>query len=396
MKNSWPVKKLGEVLSEISDGNYSSKYPRSQDFVTQGVPFIRAINFKNGKLVWDDMRYISSEKHKELKKGHLKTDDVLITTRGEIGTIAYVTSEFNDANINAQIVRLQANPASIIPSFLFYLFTSYYVKNQLYRITTGSTLKQLSVQNLHLIQVQIPSIFVQKKIVERLDAIRKAQELIDLQIQKTEELFESVISKEFEVLDSDLKYIKDVSTKITKGTTPTTYGHRFADTGVPFLRVEDIINEELDYKNTKYCITEYTNKLLSRSQTQANDVLITIAGTIGRTTRVPIDAPVLNMNQAVAIIRPSVLILPDFLVLILRSKAVYNQILKSKVTGTLTNLSLSQLGNLEIPVPTLNDQEEIVEKLEAIQEYKKLLQKQKQLYKELFDSVLDKSMKGEL
>ena len=56
MKNSWPVKKLGEVLSEISDGNYSSKYPRSQDFVTQGVPFIRAINFKNGKLVWEICR----------------------------------------------------------------------------------------------------------------------------------------------------------------------------------------------------------------------------------------------------------------------------------------------------------------------------------------------------
>lgn len=49
---------------------------------------------------------------------------------------------------------------------------------------------------------------------------------------------------------------------------------------------------------------------------------------------------------------------------------------------------------LPVQNPTTTEQKEIVEKLEAVQNYKKLLLKQKSFLKELFDSVLDKSMKG--
>ena len=96
--------KLLKDIVYISDGNYSSKYPRNDEFVTKGIPFIRANNLVDNTVVDYDMLFISQEKHKELKKGHLKTNDVLLTTRGNIGRVSIVPDKYNDANINAQIV----------------------------------------------------------------------------------------------------------------------------------------------------------------------------------------------------------------------------------------------------------------------------------------------------
>jgi len=81
----WEVKTLKSLHFDISDGNYSSKYPKASDFRPIGVPFIRANNVRGMDVVDDDMRFISSDQHRELQKGHLKRNDILITTRGDIG-----------------------------------------------------------------------------------------------------------------------------------------------------------------------------------------------------------------------------------------------------------------------------------------------------------------------
>ena len=56
----------------------------------------------------------------------------------------------------------------------------------------------------------------------------------------------------------------------------------------------------------------------------------------------------------------------------------------------------SDARKVQIPVPSVEEQKRIINNLDTIQEFKKLLKKQEQLYKELFDSVLDRCMKGEI
>lgn len=371
MKTSWPVKKLGEVLAQISDGNYSSKYPRSQDFIDNGVPFIRATNFKNGKLVWDDMRYISPEKHADLKKGHLKTNDILITTRGDIGTVAFVAPEFDDANINAQIVRLQVDPLKIMPLFLFYLLNSQYIKNQFYRITTGSTLKQLSVQNLHFLEVQVPPQPYQKRIVERLDAIRKAQELCEEQIQKTEELFESLILREIDTSrgNTTLKSIIKLSSgkfMPSKNHNPSgkipVYGGNGVNgfTDMPLIKTPTIVIGRVGAYCGNVHITEFPSWISDNA----------------------IYVKEYKYHELDL----------QFLYYILK---VLNLHKFAGISGQ-PKITQEPILNLKLNLPELIKQQEIVEKLEGVQNYKKLLTKQKELLKELFDSVLDKSMKGQL
>ena len=96
---------------------------------------------------------------------------------------------------------------------------------------------------------------------------------------------------------------------ITKGTTPTTQGHRYTDSGVSFVKVESLTEDgRIDQRKLAY-IDPSTHEALKRSQLRSGDILFTIAGTIGRVGKVPDAILPANTNQAVALLRPN----PDLL-----------------------------------------------------------------------------------
>ncbi|ODV35880.1 Type I restriction-modification system, specificity subunit S [Microcystis aeruginosa NIES-98] len=188
---------IGDLDIHISDGNYSSKYPRSEEFIESGVPFIRANNLVNKSISDEEMYFISPQKHGLLKKGHLKTNDVLISTRGDLGKVALVPKRYNDSNINAQLVLLRPNPHKIDPLYLLYCFEGDRVKGQISQLQTGTALKQLPVGNLKRIKIPLPPLEEQRRIAAILDKAdgvrRKRKEAIRL----TEELLRSTFLEMF-------------------------------------------------------------------------------------------------------------------------------------------------------------------------------------------------------
>ncbi|MBZ5536969.1 MAG: restriction endonuclease subunit S [Acidobacteriia bacterium] len=154
----WEVKTLKSLNFDISDGNYSSKYPSASDFRPIGVPFIRANNIHNMGILADDMRFISQDQHRELLKGHLKKNDVLITTRGDIGQVALVPERHVDSNINAQLVRMNTSNQSVDHRFFAYSLLSKASQKQLGNLQTGSALKQLPVGKLIQLRLVLPTL----------------------------------------------------------------------------------------------------------------------------------------------------------------------------------------------------------------------------------------------
>jgi type I restriction enzyme, S subunit len=164
-----------------------------------------------------------------------------------------------------------------------------------------------------------------------------------------------------------------IAETVTKGTTPTSIGYDFSPEGIPFLRVNNIQDGLLDTKDVLYINIE-TNKALSRSVIQPNDVLLSIAGTIGRSTVVPSESPQMNCNQAVAIIRLSNKVDPYYFSLWLNTDEAFRQISGSKVTGTISNLSLGCIKKLKLPLPPLEEQKRIaaiLDKADAIRRSRK-------------------------
>lgn len=151
----------------------------------------------------------------------------------------------------------------------------------------------------------------------------------------------------------------DVVDLITKGTTPTTIGGTFSESGVPFVRAQNIVNGSVNFDHDALFINEQTHNLLKRSKIKSGDVLVAIAGTIGRVGVAPNNYKELNCNQAVALIRVGDRLSNDYLKYWLQSESALRQIRTSTVVGVISNLSLSQLANLELKIPPLPQQKRI-------------------------------------
>ena len=117
-------------------------------------------------------------------------------------------------------------------------------------------------------------------------------------------LVKSLFGKEIEIPEEwESIIVQDISEHITKGTTPTTEGSKFVEKGIPFIKVENIDSVGNIQINNCHLIDSQTHKKLLRSQLIENDILFSIAGTLGRVGLIKKDQTPCNTNQAISIIR---------------------------------------------------------------------------------------------
>ena len=147
----------------------------------------------------------------------------------------------------------------------------------------------------------------------------------------------------------------ELASLITKGTTPIDKSNRG---DVNFVKVESIDDLTGQIKITQKISVGEHNGYLRRSQLRENDILFSIAGTLGRVALVNASILPANTNQALAIIRLKRGCL-EFVMAFLRGKAVTDFIKKNPTIGAQPNLSLEQVGNLSIFLPSEEEQQKI-------------------------------------
>ena len=157
-----------------------------------------------------------------------------------------------------------------------------------------------------------------------------------------------------------------VANLITKGSTPTSYGHSFVNSGINFIKVESIRNGWLSTENVTSFITQKTHEFLRRSQLEKGDFLFSIAGSIGTCALVSEAILPANTNQALAIIRGAdSAFLIDFLQYSSRSCLLEFAVNKAR-GGAMNNISLEDVGNFPLPLPPIAEQHRIVEKVDEL------------------------------
>jgi len=148
---------------------------------------------------------------------------------------------------------------------------------------------------------------------------------------------------------------------VTKGTTPTSLGKAFKESGVNFIKAESITNSGVFKKEYFAYIDIETHQLLERSQLKENDILFSIAGVIGRIAIVTNQILPANTNQALALIRLSkkTNLNKFYLKYFLKGSFVKEQIRRINVQAAQANFSLTDINNLLILFPPLPQQKKI-------------------------------------
>lgn len=391
---------IGKLGLFISDGNYSAKYPKSSDFVAKGTPFIRANNIKNNTVIEEDMYYISIKQHNVLLKGHVKKGDLLITTRGNIGQVGIVPAELDDSNINAQIVLLRIMENNIINKFLMYCFKSQMIKRQLVKYQTGTALKQLPVKKLKLIEVPLPTLQTQKKIVEVLD---KAQGLIDAkkeQIKLMDELIQSVFYDMFgDPVSNPMRWeVKKLGENaiINPKKSETKILGNIKVSFVPMANVSNrgglILDEDRNIEDVYKGFTYFKDgdilfaKITPCMENGKGCIVRKLKNGIG------------FGSTEFHVIRPKTSILHEVFVYQSTMTKEFRSSAERNMKGSAGQKRVSReyLENYKLPIPPIELQNQFAEKVQSIEQQKQLMQQSLVEMENNFNSLMQRAFKGEL
>ena len=162
--------------------------------------------------------------------------------------------------------------------------------------------------------------------------------------------------------------LKDLTVKITKGTTPSNIGEEFADSGVMYFRSELLGKSKyIDKTAGLLYISEHVHNRLKRSQIEKNDILFSMAGIyLGKISLVGEKDYPANTNQAVAVIRlkPNICNL-DYLYYYMIQKRFTAYVNSITAQAAQPNINLEQIGNLKVKLPDINEQNSIANILSA-------------------------------
>ena len=155
--------------------------------------------------------------------------------------------------------------------------------------------------------------------------------------------------------------LSELTTKITKGTTPTKKDGGFSSEGVNYIKSEAVTSDGRIDESKFTFISSEIHKKLKRSQLEESDILMSMAGIhLGKTAIVRTRHLPANTNQALALIRPiRNKIYPDYLFYFLQQSSVVYFINNSTSQSAQPNINLQEIGSLNIKYPEYNEQKAI-------------------------------------
>ncbi len=165
--------KFQEASIQIIDGDRGNNYPKSDDFYdNEYCLFLNAGNVTKSGFKFESTQFINKEKDALLRKGKLQKNDLVITTRGTVGNIAYFDESipFENIRINSGMV-IARSEIDVEPIYLNQFLKSDLFEKWLEKNVFGSAQPQLTVKLLNSISISYPSKAEQTKIATFLSAV---------------------------------------------------------------------------------------------------------------------------------------------------------------------------------------------------------------------------------
>lgn len=383
MKQGWVVKKLGEVCTVIAGQSPEGKYYNSEK---NGLPFYQGKKEFTGKYLGQPTTW-TTKITKEAEK-----NDILMSVRAPVGPINFSTQKIC---IGRGLAAIRAQKL-IDKEFLFNFLLKH--ENEIVG-NTGAVFNSINKAQIEAIEIPLPSLSEQQRIVaildEVFDAIAKAKVNAEQNLKNAKELFESYLQSVFETKGEgwEEKRLDEVVILIDSlHRTPS-----YQSDGYSMVRVTDIKTGFLSLHKTKKVDKKTFDEFSKKHIPNIGDIVFARVGSYGVSSFV-------NSNELFCLGQNTVFILPkinsSYVYLFLNSPYAKKQLDKMVAGTTQPTISLKSIKEIRIPLPTLIIQQTIVTKLDALSEQTKKLeaiyhQKLADL-EELKKSILHKAFNGEL
>lgn len=394
LPDGWKKVCVDDICTKITDGAH--KTPKYTD---DGVPFLSVKDVNKGLIDFSNTRFVSQETHDDLyKRCNPERNDILYTKVGSTG-VAKVVDTDREFSLFVSVALLKPKSELIDSKYFEYALNSPESYTQAQSLTRGVANRNLVLKDIKSITFNLAPFKEQKRIVEKLDALLTRIDTAIEHLQESVVLADALYASELNSVFSSgndkwpLRELNEVA-EVARGKSKhrprndkSLFGGEY-----PFIQTGDVRNAQ------KYITTfsaTYNEKGLQQSKLWPKDTIcLTIAANIG-------DVAILGMEacfpDSVVGISSSEL-QTDYLYYFLTT---LQQQLDSKANAAAQkNINLKILSEIKIPVPSPEDQNNIVRQINEIDrlavKVKAEISEKIANMQQLKASILDSAFKGGL
>lgn len=396
---------IGEIADVTKLAGF--EFTKYIEYIEDGeIIALRALNLRNGELDLTDIKRIDRTVSESLIRSKLYINDILLTYTGNGYGDCAIIEENDKYHLAPNICKIVPDEEEINPYFLYCYIRSNAFYRQMSNNMTGSGQPTIPMKTIRTLKIPVPKREMQDKIAKILysinSKIRTNKDINNNLEQQVKALFKSWFI-DFEPFGGEqppeMQFVplQDLCKVVTKGTTPTTLGKPFTTSGINFIKAESILdNHSIDTAKFAY-IDDETNTMLKRSIIEVNDIVFTIAGTLGRFALIDESVLPANTNQAVAIIRPDTnKVTASYLYSFFIGNWHNDYYSKRVQQAVQANLSLTTIKSLPIAIHSDNTMKKYDELVNPLFALMKSNEEENRKLSTLRDTLLPKLMSDEL
>ncbi|MGJ9115020.1 restriction endonuclease subunit S [Campylobacter jejuni] len=395
LPQGWEVKKLEEIAN-IKGGK---RLPKGENLLDNNTKFayIRVADFQdNGTINLQNIKFINENTYNVLKNYKIYDDNLYISIAGTIGKSGIIPKELNGAILTENAVKLEYIQNNISNKFMYFFTLSNIFKTQIQTSTKIVAQPKLAITRLKQIQIPLPPLKEQERIVGILDEsfakIDESIKILEQDLLNLDELMQSALQKAFNPLKDNAKEnyklpqswewksLEEISENISAG--------------------GDKPKNCTESKTAKNQIPVYANGVNNNGLVGYTDKATIIKPSLTISARGTIGFVCIRKEPYFPIVRLISLIPCENILCLYYLYFCLNFFIAKGEGSSIPQLTIPKFKSLQIPLPPLKEQEQIAEHLDFVFEkakaLKELYTKELKDYEELKQSLLDKAFKGEL
>ena len=397
LPNGWTQTKLGKLTSKIGSG--ATPRGGSKSYKQDGIPLVRSMNVHFDGFHPTGLAYIDDEQAKQLANVEVKTGDILLNITGaSIGRVTIAPQCLNGARVNQHVSIIRLLPG-FEANYIRYFLASPEMQRFIQEENYGVTRQALTKGMIEDIDVPLPPLAEQSRIVAKLDSLfartRRARAELARIPPLVEHYKQAILAAAFH--DAESVQLSEVTDQIQYGYIARS-SHEFA--GPRYLRITDIQNGGVNWEQVPRCIID--PDVLPKYRLVRGDIVFARSGaTVGKSLLIT-DEPgeAVFASYLIRVRCTSGVLDPEYAALFFQSTAYWDQIYEGATGTGQPNFNGTKLGQIRIPVQSIDDQRKVVAVAKAqLLSIRNLLQEIKYaqvLLDRLETAYLSRAFRGEL
>jgi type I restriction enzyme S subunit len=407
LPKTWRRVKTGTLCKLV--GGFAFK---SSDYQGSGIPVVRISNVKDGGVDWSSKVFWSENLETQVRPYLLRSGDVLISMTGDVGETCQVRESDLPALLNQRVGRFSIQaPNELTNDFLLYATKTQDFRRAVSGNAFGAIQQNVSGKSIEAVELNIPPLLEQRIIAEVLGLVRRAMDQQERLLALTSELKKALLNQLFAYglrgepqKQTDIGPVpkswnivpcEELCEMITVGVVVKPASH-YVEKGIPAFRSFNVREDRLAPNDLVYFSERDNNTTLAKSKLRTGDVLVVRTGYPGTSCVVPREYDGANCIDLV-IVRPKTgVIRSGFLSRFFNAPAGKRQAVAAKHGLAQQHLNVGAVKRTLVPVPTLEEQDEIDSALAAVQRKIFLITARKRALTGLFRTLLHQLMSAQI